>query len=379
MMTEATQAATGRLIEANRRRAKTRDADESQRFVRQSIHQETGQLEDQFWEATTRARTASRNLAQGQVASELAIVEAYGRAKGFSWTIPAVPKVWEATQVDELSATIATGSAVSQWASAMMLGTSLWGRNGGRLEEALKQSGSTLTSKLVGHASYQAFEAYGHEHRNLWGEIADLRDDSPRNTRPRTDEVTDSDIGLPWGWTAMTYKVWTAFLDGRTCSVCWGLDAQMVPFWQPFDDDAQVPLHNRCRCAVVTMVIPEAMRRRLPGLQIDYGQIKDELQELIGARGANNRMTREARNALAATNPASILNIQDRSALRYIRAVTQGPQGIRAGIRQSSPEALLKRLNEMQRRPIGNTRTFRSSAGTRPPRLYPPPGPRDGQ
>src|SRR3989304_129686 len=86
MMTEATQAATGRLIEANRRRAKTRDADESQRFIRQAIHQETGQLEDQFWEATTRGRMAARDLAQGQVGGA-----------------------------------IAPGSAVSQWASAMML------------------------------------------------------------------------------------------------------------------------------------------------------------------------------------------------------------------------------------------------------------------
>lgn len=378
MMTEATQAATGRLIEANRRRAKTRDADESQRFIRQAIHQETGQLEDQFWEATTRGRTAARDLAQGQVASELAIVGAYGKAKGYGWTIPAAPRVWEATQVDELAATIATGSAVSQWASAMMLGTSLWRRDGGRLEEALKRAGGTLSDKLVGHASYQAFEAYGHEHRNSWGRIAELRDEAAKSTRPRTEEVTDSDIGLPWGWTAMTFKVWSAFLDGRTCAVCWRLDVQMVPFDRPFDNDAQVPLHNRCRCAVVSMVIPEAMRRRLPGLQIDYLQIKDELRELIGARGANNRLTPEARNALGATNPANIFQIQDRSALRYIRAVTQGPQGIRAGIRQSSPEALLKRLNDMQR-PIGNTRTFRSSAGARAPRLYPPPGPRGGQ
>jgi len=375
MMTEATQAATGRLIEANRRRAKTRDADESQRFLRQAIHQETGQLEDQFWEATTRGRMAARDLAQGQVASELAIVGAYGKAKGFGWTIPAAPKVWEAVQVDELAATIATGSAVSQWASAMMLGTSLWGRDGGRLEEALKRAGGTLSDKLVGHASYQAFEAYGHEHRSAWGEISRLRDEAARRTRPRVDEVTDSDIGLPWGWTAMTFKVWSAFLDGRTCAVCWRLDAQMVPFDKPFDEDAQVPLHNRCRCAVVSMVIPEAMRRRLPGLQVDYGEIKAELRELIGARSPRGRMTPEARNALAATNPVNVFQIQDRSALRYIRAVTQGPQGIRPGVRQSSPEALLKRLNDMQK-PAGRGSRFRSSAGATRPRLYPPPGPR---
>lgn len=77
------------------------------------------------------------------------------------------------------------------------------------------------------------------------------------------------------------FRVWSAILDRKTCPVCFGLDGQTVPLGQRFTGDQEPPAHPRCRCFDVRLFIPEAVQRKLPGIDIDYEQLKAEIRDDI--------------------------------------------------------------------------------------------------
>lgn len=74
------------------------------------------------------------------------------------------------------------------------------------------------------------------------------------------------------------YKVWSAFLDGKTCSRCFAADGEVVEVHKPFKAGA-IPLHPRCRCLVEHVIVPKP--ERLEDIAIDYELFKEELRDLI--------------------------------------------------------------------------------------------------
>lgn len=108
------------------------------------------------------------------------------------------------------------------------------------------------------------------------------------------------------------YKVWSAILDGRTCSQCFAADGEIAEMHAGFKAGAP-PLHPRCRCIVEHVVIPKP--ERLEDIGIDYALFKEELRDVI----------REQRE------------ISDRHALAFV-SESLGPK--------RSPEVLTKRFRE---------------------------------
>lgn len=373
MMGDATKASTSRLLETIRGLRKN-PASFDQRFM-VAVRDEATRLDGQFFDAVESGRRMARDLAQGQVELELAMAEGWGKAAGYgaAWKFPAIARSQSHAE-DAVQATLATGSAIAQWSAAAVAGVAQWGRTGGLVQDSVRNTDVLMGQRIRHHAVVQAFGAYEAEHRQQWGEIVRARDEeTPRRARERMaseEPPSDTDLGLPWGWTALSYRFWSAYLDKATCDVCYHLDGQMVPIGRPFENSYEPPVHNRCRCVVMTTFVPEQLRQRLPGIQIDYKSLKDEVLDAIQGRSATDRRAVEV-----VTNPHGwTLSQQQRSSARYIReALGYGERGIRPLRLKSSPEALLQRLQELDAAK-NRARSERVSA-TRP-RLFPAPGPR---
>ena len=375
MMRDATREATARLVEQTRQLRRNRDSFD-QRFM-VAVRDEATRLDGRLYDAVEAGRRAARDLAHGQVELELAMAEGWGKAAGYAavWKLPVLGRSQTQAE-DAVQATLATGSAVSQWSAAAVAGVAQWGRTGGAIQDAIKSTDAIMAPRLRNHAAVQAFDAYEAEHRYQWNQVIRARDDdTPRRARERftTEEPpTDTDLGLPWGWTALSYRFWSAYLDKATCSVCYHLDGQMVPLGRHFESGYEPPVHNRCRCVVMTIFVPEQLRQRLPGIQIDYRELKAEILDAIQGRSATDRMAVDT-----VTNPHRwTLDNQQRSSVRYIReALGYGERGIRPTQLKSSPESLLQRLQELD---AARNRARADRASARRPRLFPPPGPRGG-
>lgn len=78
------------------------------------------------------------------------------------------------------------------------------------------------------------------------------------------------------GW----FKTWSAYLDAKTCSICWRKDGETVPVGKPFRDNLAPPAHPFCRCIVVLVFLPKPAI--LEALGWDYEAFKDEVfRELL--------------------------------------------------------------------------------------------------
>ncbi|NUQ76103.1 MAG: hypothetical protein HUU21_21395 [Polyangiaceae bacterium] len=63
-------------------------------------------------------------------------------------------------------------------------------------------------------------------------------------------------------WFSFLGKRWDATLDAYVCNVCGVLDGEVVPWHEPFPNDA-IPgyLHPSCRCAMTTIFSPGGLKR----------------------------------------------------------------------------------------------------------------------
>jgi hypothetical protein len=93
--------------------------------------------------------------------------------------------------------------------------------------------------------------------------------------------------GLPYGWASGLFDIWSAYLDRKTCTPaerdpnCWEFDGQMVPTGKLFPGGVTTPLHPFCRCTIITKLVPRAFANRLPGVQIDYAALKEDIQAFM--------------------------------------------------------------------------------------------------
>lgn len=82
-----------------------------------------------------------------------------------------------------------------------------------------------------------------------------------------------------WGeeqWTGNVFHVWSAVLDKGTCDRCYSRDGTIQPINKPFDPPPGL-IHRNCRCFAMTMYVPDAVRKKLPGLVADYRSFKPDM------------------------------------------------------------------------------------------------------
>jgi SPP1 gp7 family putative phage head morphogenesis protein len=223
-----------------------------------------------------------------------------------------LPQV-EFAAIDAFETDRATASIRAAWSSAANQQVLRWERSGHGVVELpgyLLRTSQILGAAVDRHAAWQAVEAYAREHEETWRAVAET---------PETEE------GLPHGWQESVYRVWSAILDRRTCPVCHDLDGEMVPMGKRFTGKQEPPVHGNCRCIVVTMTVPEELRKRLPGIEIDYSEMKTDVADYFrGAKLSDLRGVRHAesyiREALEKTSPVALTRrLQNRSAFRATR------------------------------------------------------------
>lgn len=81
-----------------------------------------------------------------------------------------------------------------------------------------------------------------------------------------------------WGeeqWTGNVFHVWSAVLDRGTCDRCYSRDGTIQPINKPFDPPPGL-IHRNCRCFAMSMYVPDAVRKKLPGLVDDYRSFKPD-------------------------------------------------------------------------------------------------------
>lgn len=103
------------------------------------------------------------------------------------------------------------------------------------------------------------------------------------HTAPAYSDQLDEDIARffteEWGeeeWTGNVFHVWSAVMDSATCGRCHSKDGTIQPIDKPFDP-APGLIHPRCRCFEMSLYVPDAVRKKLPGLQADYRSFKPDM------------------------------------------------------------------------------------------------------
>ena len=279
MARASAEGATQRLIGVVATRSGV-GAEDVSRWARRSVPAVAEQLERDFAEALSRGRAEARGQASGQVALEMGLIAAMWRGQGMA--PPALnPDAEVDTSSDVAWARVGAASMAATWGAAAIAAIGRWRASGGPGAELPKQL--QRTTKAVGvaverHAVTQSAAAYAEQHRALWqANISDV-------------PAVETEAGLPFGWRDVVFDVWSAILDRKTCRDCSALDGQMVPVGRPFrvaglshsvpgKGVREAALHPNCRCLIITTVVPEMLRARLPGFQIDYAALKADVSE----------------------------------------------------------------------------------------------------
>jgi hypothetical protein len=365
-LTEAVEDATRRLVDAVVAAAPT-DEERGSRVARQAIREQTARLQETFAAAVVESRKETRKLSDGQVALEMGLLAAALAGQELD-----EPNPDPAVRVDDSSdsswAVIAAGSMAAAWGAAALSSLNRWRREGAKpaeLPRTLRRAAATVTPRIRRHAVTQAADVYNEHHQAKWQAAVKQRpepslvphrppvvspappqlprDLGPYRTAPAearrgefpgpvvdTEGLDVEDIeteqGLPYGWQSVVYDVWSAVLDRKTCPICFKVDGSMVPPGREFPDTVagRPPEHPHCRCVIVSCIIPEALRKRLPGMQIDYAELKDDIREYF--QGASLKSLSEGK----------------RHALGYIQDTIGGRSF--SGRPGTSPEALTRRL-----------------------------------
>lgn len=218
------------------------------------------------------ARKNARALANGQIKLETAPIRKWVEAA----SLAPPPNVVEiplhhAVALDELEAARAASGMSTSWSSRALAQVRSWEAESGSLASALNIA-KDLDKRVGVHACTQAATAYSDQHESYWHGLL--------GTKTGDGDDGETDEGLPYGWTANTYEVWSATLDRGTCPVCWGLDGTMVPIGKEFPGGERPgDVHPSCRCMPMTIFIPDESLKKLPGIQIDYSALKEDVKD----------------------------------------------------------------------------------------------------
>lgn len=271
----------------------------------------TGQhfLVQRFGAATEQARIASRVIARTQIKWEVRAVNHYIQEAGTDEQPLEQVSAEGGAQVDAAAGHQTGMSMAAAWGQSALAALHAWRRTGAdpaSLPSAALPASPSIEHRVERHAVTQALDAYNDEIRHVWKRLA--LDDG--------DGDDESEEGLPYGWRHATFRVWSAILDRKTCKRCFALDGDMVPVGKDFDGGATAPLHPLCRCDELTVVIPEAVQKKLPGVQIDYRQLKADVKdyfmtedlETLGRRHIGDYLEKAVTGARAKTSPETLLS-----------------------------------------------------------------------
>lgn len=301
--------------------------------VKRSVYSNVRSLSDALSgavsNAVTTARGHARNLANGQAASDLAgfVKRAQElRLPGSDRHVAArLASVLTTRDHDAALGNQAGLSLAHRWSSQVLGNHVQWKREGGGVDglvRRIESAGEAGMANLVEtHAITLSVDAYADQHALVWNDIA---------SQVAGTEIHEGGDGAGWG--AGLYDVWSAILDRGTCSVCRGLDGEMVPAGTEWPGAGRPPNHARCRCEPVAMFIPEAAIKKIPGVQLDYAALKADIQDY--ARGATLQLgegKRHAqeffRDALAGTGQAALAaHLSDRRAWFPNRLAAKAPR-----------------------------------------------------
>ncbi len=147
------------------------------------------------------------------------------------------------------SAAASLASAWSRSATAMAVGDE-------PADDALRIAGRALERRLERTAATETASAFNAERRHVYRDIA---------RSPLADEVV---------------RVWSAVLDRKTCSYCFGKDGQVRGMHESFG--AVPPVHPNCRCIIEIVRIPHP--ERLIDIGLDYENYKSAVRDVIRER-----------------------------------------------------------------------------------------------
>lgn len=258
-----------------------------------------------FGVATEDARRVSRDIARTQLRFETKSVNEYIERAG-TGEKPLEPMPAHGGAEVDAAAGHQTGmSMAAAWGQTATAAITLWRRNGADPSALPRITVDTpaIEHRIERHAVTQSLDAYNDEVRHAWKRLA------------LDDSGDDSEEGLPYGWRHTTFRVWSAVIDRKTCKHCFALDGEMVPVGKEFSGDSTSPLHPFCRCQELAVVVPEFAQRKLPGVQIDYQQLKADVQDYFrtvepGALGRSHigdYLHQAVIGARARTSPETLL------------------------------------------------------------------------
>lgn len=273
------------------------------RLVRRRIVSLADDVDQKIRRVTLEAREQAKSLARGQVSVEL------GRfattRDGAALLIPRA----DLQEFDAFEANRVAAALRSAWATSASTQLRQWETRGEPdqdLTRRLRNTAEPLLPRIQTHAAWQAMEAYNHERDETWRLLTE---------GGGGDGLVSAEPLLPDGWLDRTYNVWSAILDRKTCPVCSDLDGTMVPVGKPWPEGQEIPAHIRCRCLKVTIHVPDEALRKLPGIGIDYAELK-----------------------------ADILEHFQKSKLTDLVGLRHAAPFIREALKTSSPETLTRRL-----------------------------------
>jgi hypothetical protein len=338
-------------------------------FDRVQAHQV--KLRTDFAGAARIGRLRAKVLANGQVKSELAGIQGWLKAAGSRLR---VPEPLDVTADEELAAqdvaesSMAGDSMAGAWSAAALAALMLWLRRGAQRAQMLgsvRGLPTAVDGRVTAHAASHAVDAYEAGRAASWpvkrapvtpsvwpktwkqAAASEARAavrqglESPARIRrlppvsPTGEPVIldpsgkraepEPDVGLPHGWQAAVFDIWSAILDGKTCPICSGLDGTMVPRGQQFPGGYRPKVHVRCRCEIVSTIIPEALQARIPGVQIDYEGLKADVadyfkgarRDLVGKRHAAE-FVRESMAATGGSSEVLLRRFSQRGADVYV-------------------------------------------------------------
>ena len=278
------------------------------RAVYHGVHAVTPAVRDEFSGAVRDARDHARRLSRLQAEQDLELFKREAVDAGLLDVARAsrvrLPiRIAATSEMDAALAAHAGGSMAQQWAGVMLGQHAKWKREGGSVEglsAALRGSGRILEPKIHDHAMAHSFDPYADEHRATWGDALK----GSRLVQPvaypivRPDDMFDSgpESGLAYGWGEGIFDVWSAVLDRKTCPACAAMDGHMVPAGKGWPGAGRPPMHPRCRCVPMALFVPEAVSRKLPGIQQDYSALKEDVRDYM--RGRSLDIGQGQRNAL---------------------------------------------------------------------------------
>lgn len=263
-------------------------------------------LMTEFGIATERARQTSRVIARTQVRFETHAVNNYidSAQTGERHLEPVSADGGAAV---DAAAAHQTGMAMASiWGHTALAAIHSWKRQGadpGTLPSAVNAQSPVVEQRVERHAVTQSLDAYNDEVRTAWKRLVREPDEEPEQ-------------GLPHGWREVTFRVWSAILDRKTCRRCFALDGEMVPVGKEFTEGANTPLHVLCRCIELAIVVPEAVRKKLPGVQIDYSALKADVKDYfrnedlntLGRMHIGQYLNDAVLGAKAKTSPETLLS-----------------------------------------------------------------------